>query len=128
MRTTTIVTGKRPQRTQPKECQGRSGMAVLVMVSVLASLTLTAAAQDRGQSFESDGLRLHYTALGEGRPLVLISGGPGMEVEYVRPLADLLPASYSRILLEQRGTGRSRPAVLTAENVSFEQSVADIEA
>ena len=103
-------------------------MAVLVMVSVLALLTLTGTAQDRVQSFESAGLRLQYESLGSGPPIVLISGGPGMEVDYVRPLADLLPAGYSRILLQQRGTGQSRPAMLTAENVSFEKSVEDIEA
>jgi proline iminopeptidase len=80
-------------------------------------------------TFESAGLTLHYTAVGSGSPVVILSGGPGMDVDYMRPVAEMVAATHhTAILLEQRGTGRSMPAVLDAKTVSGELMLADVEA
>jgi proline iminopeptidase len=79
--------------------------------------------------FDGAGLVLHYTALGSGAPVVILSGGPGMDVEYMRPVAEMVAATHhTAILLEQRGTGRSMPAVMDAKTVSGELMLADVEA
>ena len=79
-------------------------------------------------SFVSAGVQLHYRSAGAGVPAVLLSGGPGFEVDYMTPVGDFLPADYRRILLEQRGTGRSRPATLAPESMTLQTVVADLEA
>jgi proline iminopeptidase len=77
-------------------------------------------------SFTRDGVVLHYRTVGSGSPVVLLSGGPGFEVDYMLPVGDFLPPSYQRVFLEQRGTGRSRVA-LTAETMTIRNVVEDLE-
>src|ERR1051325_3285339 len=56
-----------------------------------------------------DGFELHYRVLGASGPyLVVLSGGPGEEVRSMQEVCDELRKSHRCILLEQRGTGRSR--------------------
>jgi proline iminopeptidase len=86
----------------------------------------TALAQDG--TFVSAGLELHYRSAGTGTPIVLLSGGPGFNVDYMLPVGDFLPAEYRRIFLEQRGTGRSRPASLGPESMTLQTVVEDLEA
>lgn len=75
-----------------------------------------------------DGFDLHYRAEGAGAPIVFLSGGPGLEVSTFTPAAAFFPAGYRFIFLEQRGTGRSIPAKMTAENFTLAGMVEDIEA
>lgn len=87
---------------------------------------LSASAQDG--KVGRDGFDLHYRTAGTGTPIVLLAGGPGLEVDYVVPLGDALPPSYQRVFLEQRGTGRSRLPELTADRLTLELVVEDLEA
>ncbi len=75
-----------------------------------------------------DGFSLHYRTEGTGTPIVFLSGGPGLNVDYFIRAAELFPGSYQRIYLEQRGTGRSRPAKLTSEMMTLVNMVDDLEA
>jgi proline iminopeptidase len=104
----------------------RPGLAGLASIVCLGAVTATAHAQD--YSFQSQGVELHYRTAGSGTPLVLLSGGPGFDVDYMLPVSDALPGRYQRIFLEQRGTGRSRVATMTAENLTLRVVVEDLEA
>lgn len=73
-------------------------------------------------------LTLHYKTIGTGTPLLLLSGGPGLDVEYMTPIAQELGSSYKCLLLEQRGTGQSQPPAVTAENMTVKLAIEDIEA
>jgi proline iminopeptidase len=75
-----------------------------------------------------EGFDLHYRTEGSGTPAVLLSGGPGLDVDYMAGAAEHLPSSYRRILLEQRGTGRSRPPKLSRENATLPLAIDDLEA
>ena len=79
-------------------------------------------------SIPRDGFSLHYRSEGAGTPIVFLSGGPGLKVDYFAPAAKLFPEGYQRIFLEQRGTGRSLPARLTPQNMTIAEMVADLEA
>jgi proline iminopeptidase len=92
-----------------------------------ASLSPSAARAQEG-SFDSGGLRLHYASSGTGTPIVLLSGGPGLNVDYMLPVADFLPDGYRSIALEQRGTGRSRPQDFDIANLTLRTVVEDLEA
>ncbi len=75
-----------------------------------------------------EGFDLHYRTAGSGTPAVLLSGGPGLDVDYMAGVAGHLPSSYRTILLEQRGTGRSRPPNVSRENMTLPLVIDDLEA
>ncbi|MEO7892653.1 MAG: alpha/beta hydrolase [Aeromicrobium sp.] len=54
----------------------------------------------------SDGARLWATISGQGPPVVLCHGGPGLW-DYLGPLAALLDGKFTVIRFDQRGCGRS---------------------
>ncbi len=88
---------------------------------------LRASAQDE-QVLPRNGFRLYYRVIGQGRPLLMLSGGPGIDVGYLMPVAHKLAATCQCILPEQRGTGRSRLQSYTRENINLAAFVEDLEA
>lgn len=71
-----------------------------------------------------DGQLLYLTTLGEGPPVLVIAGGPGMNYEYLVDGFVSLARTHKVIFLEQRGNILS-PA--PPEKVSFGASLDDIE-
>jgi proline iminopeptidase len=98
---------------------------VWTLCGALVMMVTPTYAQDG--SFLSGGLQLHYRSVGTGPPVIILSGGPGFEVDYMLPVADVFP-THRRILLEQRGTGRTRGAQLTAADMTLAVVVQDLEA
>jgi proline iminopeptidase len=94
---------------------------------LIALLLAPAAARAQDGSFVSAGVELHYRSAASGPPVVLLSGGPGFNVDYMIPVGDFLPAGYRRIYFEQRGTGRSRPAKTALESMTLQAVVEDLE-
>ncbi len=78
----------------------------------------------RGRPVALEDTRLYVVERGEGFPLVILHGGPGLDHrmfgDYLDPLAD----SYRLIFVDQRGQGRSDPA--PSETWTLEQMAADI--
>jgi proline iminopeptidase len=97
-----------------------------VLSLVLLFVGTTLFAQDG--SFVRDGVQLHYRTAGSGQPVVLLSGGPGFTVDYMMAVGEFLPPGYQRVFYEQRGTGRSRMAAMTPENMTMRHVIADLEA
>jgi proline iminopeptidase len=93
---------------------------------VLALLVFSGVAAAEDGSFTRNGVVLHYRTAGSGAPVVILSGGPGFEVDYMLPVGDFLPSSYQRVFLEQRGTGRSR-VELTSDTMTISNVVEDLE-
>ena len=98
------------------------------MLLVAAALLSQPVARAQDGSFNSAGVELHYTSAGTGAPIVLLSGGPGLNVDYVLPIAQFLPAGYRSIAFEQRGTGRSRPQAFDPATLTVRGAVEDLEA
>lgn len=96
--------------------------------AVLFSLTSAFSFAQTTGSFTNAGLTLHYTTQGKGAPVVLLSGGPGMDAAYMQPVADIVARDHTAILLDQRGTTGSMPATLDASTLSPELMLADLEA
>ncbi|MCC6368312.1 MAG: alpha/beta hydrolase [Bryobacterales bacterium] len=91
-------------------------------------LSAVALLQAQDGAVPCEGFSLHYRSEGAGTPIIFLSGGPGFDVDYFIPAARLFPAGYRHIFLEQRGTGRSRPATLAPEMMTVAKMVADLEA
>lgn len=96
--------------------------------AVFLIATFAAAQAPRERSFQNAGLTLHYTIAGKGTPVVILSGGPGMDAAYMQPVADIVARHNTAILLDQRGTTGSMPAKLDASTLSPALLLSDLEA
>ena len=105
----------------------RAGTFVTLLVILTAISSPDAAAQTEGL-IKRDGLDLHYRIIGKGQPILLLSGGPGIDAGYLTPVAKELAKTSQCILLEQRGTGRSRPKTYTPANINLKLCLDDLEA
>jgi proline iminopeptidase len=81
---------------------------------------------DAGRLIEVEDTRLWVLEMGEGHPLILLHGGPGLDHTELRPWLDPLAERFHLIYVDQRGQGRSdraEPATLTLDRM-----VADVDA
>jgi proline iminopeptidase len=84
-------------------------------------------AQPSDQIIEHNGVKIHYTIVGAGDPILLLSGGPGFSLDYMTPIADLLSNSFQCILLDQRGTGKSNVPIYDTNYINISTTLKDIE-
>ena len=69
--------------------------------------------------------RLFCEVLGDGHPLIVLHGGPGLDHGYFRPWLDPLAERVRLIFVDQRGHGRSDP-VADAGALTVEGLAADV--
>lgn len=72
-----------------------------------------------------NGAELFYRAIGEGEPLVVAHGGPGMDQNYLLPQMEELAKQHRLIFYDQRGTGGSSPD-LDPSAITIERFVDDL--
>ncbi len=70
---------------------------------------------------------LFCRVFGEGDPLIVLHGGPGLTQDYLLPYLKELEKSNTVIFFDQRGSGRSF-CEISKESMRMEHFVADIEA
>ena len=90
-------------------------------------LVSNAQAQPSDQIIERGGAKIHYRIVGDGKPILLIGGGPGFSLDYMVPVADQLSKSFKCILLDQRGTGKSVVQNYDTTNINISATLEDIE-
>jgi proline iminopeptidase len=89
---------------------------------------LLAAGDAPYQKVASHGMDVYYREFGEGSPILVLGGGPGDVSNRYLSLCEGLAKSQRCILVDQRGTGKSMPAVLDASTVSIALTLEDLEA
>jgi proline iminopeptidase len=57
----------------------------------------------------SDGRQASYQVIGQGRPTMMLPGGPGFGAEYMRGDAELFADTLQSYLIDPHGSGRSSP-------------------
>jgi proline iminopeptidase len=90
------------------------------MLPLLFSLLLAL-----GSFTTPDNITLHYETVGHGDPVVILSGGPGFAVGYMKPVADVVARRHQAVLFHQRGTGLS--TVASFDTLSFDSAVSDLD-
>jgi proline iminopeptidase len=105
---------------------------VTVLLVLLAnsaqSLDAKASQAPREGKVAREGFDVHYSIVGSDGPYVLIlSGGPGEEIRSMQPVADELSKKYRCIMLEQRGTGRSKLSKYDSSTINLNAYIEDIE-
>ncbi len=76
-------------------------------------------------SVRSGGQTIHFQVLGEGAPLFLLGGGPGLSPEYMLPVMADLAKAHQCILIHQRGSGLSTVPI-SAETINLSLFLDDI--
>lgn len=84
-------------------------------------------AQESDQIIEHNGVKIHYKVIGNGKPILLLSGGPGFSSDYMVPIADLISNSFQCILLDQMGTGKSVVPTYDTTTIKISSTLEDIE-
>jgi proline iminopeptidase len=72
-------------------------------------------------------VKIHYTILGDGKPLLLLSGGLGWSSDYLFPVAQGLSKFFRCILIDQRGTGKSVVQTYDTTSITLSTTIDDIE-
>lgn len=80
------------------------------------------------QKVKSHELDIYYRIFGQGKPILIIGGGPGDVSDRCLSLCDLLSKNYQCILVDQRGTGKSAPAVFDSTTINIDLTLKDFEA
>ncbi|HEV7348086.1 alpha/beta hydrolase [Telluribacter sp.] len=96
---------------------------------LLLFLLLTAARAGLAQKVDSvryDHGYLYVKEFGQGEPIIMLSGGPGLSAANQEAVAQALGKQYRCILLDQRGTGRSVPDSLTTATINLRESLSDL--
>ncbi len=73
-----------------------------------------------------EGSRLFYRVLGDGKPIVVLHGGPDFDHHYLVPELDRLADSFLLVYYDQRGRGRSDP--VAPETIGIESEIEDLDA
>jgi proline iminopeptidase len=71
-------------------------------------------------------LTLHYRDYGQGKPVLILMGGPGFSGEGMEPVAQMIAKKGRAIVPDQRGSGGSIPE--DPQAVTLDATIADFEA
>lgn len=70
---------------------------------------------------------LYYDEIGQGIPIIVVHGGPGLDHGYLQPQLSQLAANHKLIFYDQRGSGKSLETPLDEEHINIHQFVEDLE-
>lgn len=103
----------------------------LFLALAAPALATPAAPSGPGRTFTSNGVTIWYEVRGDanGRPLIMVNGGPGFDHTYVlcSDAWDVLARSRRVVFYDQRGNGRSS-ALKASQSCTLADQVADLEA
>ena len=102
-------------------------LAVALGGGALAVPVASEAQRARQGLLTLDDARLFYEVVGEGDPIIVVHGGPGLDHSYLQPGLDALATRNTLVYYDQRGTGRSVANLDTAA-IAFDKFVDDVEA
>lgn len=79
------------------------------------------------QSFKTTDGELAFQSFGEGFPVLIINGGPGISSSGFADLAQMLAENNRTIIYDQRGTGLSKLEKLDSRTINLDLMVEDME-
>lgn len=71
--------------------------------------------------------RLYYNEVGQGVPIIVLHGGPGLDQGYLRPQLLQLASHHRLIFYDQRGSGNSLETKIDEKHINIHQFVKDLE-
>lgn len=89
-------------------------------------LSFGASAQ-KADSIKLKNATLYYYTYGNGEPIIILSGGPGIASHQEDDLAIELSKKYKAILFDQRGTGKSWTIPFDSTTINVATAISDLE-
>jgi len=102
------------------------GIALLVATPVLPQDQLQPVVSGVAKKLPRPDLLLHYVEYGQGEPILVLMGGPGVSGRGIEPVAQSIAKRARAIVPDQRGSGASLPK--EAEAITLDATLADFEA
>jgi len=75
---------------------------------------------------DANGVLIYYQTIGQGAPLMIVHGGPGVAHDYLMPYLLPLARGNKLIFIDERGSGRSEK-LEDATQYTGENKVEDVE-
>ena len=75
---------------------------------------------------QAEEAKLYYKSIGEGEPVIIVHGGPGLSHNYLLPHLKNLSKIFQLIFYDQRGSGLSE-ANVDSESITVNEFVKDID-
>lgn len=97
-------------------------------LSIFIFLLMSISSFAQYQKFNNGEMDVYYRIFGEGKPLLIIGGGPGDHSNRYLSLCELLSSDFQCILIDQRGTGLSMPQKLDSTTINIALTISDFEA
>lgn len=95
---------------------------------LLAFFIPACALQQQGSAVSGTDFLTHYRTFGQGDPVLIINGGPGMNSDGFAAIAEEIAAlGYQTIIYDQRGTGKSALPQLDNNHITMDLMVKDME-
>lgn len=106
--------------------RNKSNMKRIIYLLLLIIFTLPAFSQKAGFVDNGD-CKTYFRTFGEGKPILIINGGPGMNSDGFVTLAKTLSVNNQTIIYDQRGTGKSTLSKLNESTITMDLMIADME-
>jgi proline iminopeptidase len=97
---------------------------LFILFFLIASHWLHAQTEENIQSADT---MIHLKIFGEGEPVLIINGGPGMNSNGFISLAKIIGETHKAIIYDQRGTGQSKMSRIDNTTITMDAMVRDIE-
>jgi proline iminopeptidase len=79
-----------------------------IIAAIFVGITIVCAQLPTEKGYKTiNGVRLYYETIGEGVPIVVVHGGPGLDHSYLLPQMAELAKGYKLIFYDQRAMGKS---------------------
>lgn len=100
----------------------KTSICILLLMSI-ASFAQTDDIINSGNS------KLRFRTFGQGKPMLIINGGPGMNSDGFTMIAETIASKFNckTITYDQRGTGKSSLPAIDSKNITMDLMVQDIE-
>lgn len=73
------------------------------------------------------GGKIYYQTLGQGDPILVVHGGPGLDQTYLQPQLFELAQNNQVIFYDQLGSGKSTENIDNLKKINLNQSISDLE-
>lgn len=99
---------------------------MLLLFSLYSALPMKAEVISKEGTIAVSGGSLYYIEIGEGEPIVILHGGPGLDHSYFLPQMEALSKKHRLIFFDQRACGKSSIDV-DSSSITMDQFVEDLE-
>ena len=100
---------------------------IFLFISFFILFLYSCNGKPEGTVTSTDGSLIYYRTFGNGEPLLIINGGPGMNSNGFEGLAKKLSEHNKTIIYDQRGTGKSALKQLDSSTINLKLMMDDIE-